>query len=210
MKRAHDLTRALCLLIAAPQRRGAGAMSNKTGAGWLINRYEHLKQEPSDINEHLEILHKLAMECDSITEFGVRSGVSTTALLASFPVRYTGYDLKPLPEIKTIQEMARLSGVDAEFVVEDTGSAMIAQTDMLFIDSDHTCDHFLKELRQAPMVERYIVVHDTTTFPELAETCYAWLDTQLGYHWRMNFRFHNNNGLMVLARIGNQLKGSNQ
>jgi hypothetical protein len=45
-------------------------------------QFEYLKSQPSDINEHLQTLHDLASECDHVTEFGVRTALSTTAMLA--------------------------------------------------------------------------------------------------------------------------------
>ena len=35
------------------------------------------KYDQSDINEHISVMHKYANECEHITEFGVRTGVST-------------------------------------------------------------------------------------------------------------------------------------
>ena len=45
--------------------------------------FNYAKYTKSDINEHLAVMHKYADECNHITEFGVRTGVSTWAWLAS-------------------------------------------------------------------------------------------------------------------------------
>lgn len=44
-------------------------------------KYTHLCDWPSDINEHLPTLRRLARQCDTVAEFGVRGIVSTWALL---------------------------------------------------------------------------------------------------------------------------------
>jgi hypothetical protein len=46
----------------------------------IKNRYNNLKNSPSDINEHLETLYKYATKCESIIELGVRGCVSSWAL----------------------------------------------------------------------------------------------------------------------------------
>ena len=51
-------------------------------AGTLAEQYERARSTPSDINEHCETLRRLASECEHATEFGMRHGVSTVALLA--------------------------------------------------------------------------------------------------------------------------------
>ncbi len=45
----------------------------------IIDIYNNLCNEKSDINEHLPTLKRYAEKCDHITEMGVRSVVSTWA-----------------------------------------------------------------------------------------------------------------------------------
>ena len=49
----------------------------------LIEKYEEACRTKTDINEHLPTLKKYADECNHITEFGTRTGVSTWAWLMS-------------------------------------------------------------------------------------------------------------------------------
>lgn len=47
---------------------------------------------PGDINEHVPLLYGLAKDCNSVTEFGVRKGVSTRAFLYA-NTKLTSYDI---------------------------------------------------------------------------------------------------------------------
>ena len=50
---------------------------------YLESLFVNLKNQKSDINEHLETLKNLASECDTVVEFGVRWMVSIVALAVS-------------------------------------------------------------------------------------------------------------------------------
>jgi len=73
--------------------------------------------EPSDINEHLPVLKDYAEKCDFVTEFGVRSVVSTWALIVARPLRVLSYDLvSPGDEMLcTIRAVANEANVNFEF-----------------------------------------------------------------------------------------------
>ena len=47
----------------------------------IQEKYNSLCNSPSDINEHLPIMHKYAKECESIIECGVRDCVSSWSLV---------------------------------------------------------------------------------------------------------------------------------
>jgi hypothetical protein len=49
--------------------------------------------QPSNINEHLPLLHAYALSCQHITEFGIRSGVSTVCFIHARPLHITSYDV---------------------------------------------------------------------------------------------------------------------
>lgn len=54
--------------------------------------YQKQLQAHTDIVEHLPTLRKLAAKCKHVTEFDVREGCSTTALLAAQPETLESYD----------------------------------------------------------------------------------------------------------------------
>lgn len=121
----------------------------------------------SDIDGHIDTLARLAGRCNHVTEFGVRSGNSTFALIAGKPKTLVSYDVNPCPRIEELKRAAREAGVDFTFKLENTLTADIANTDMLFIDTVHTAEQVYAELtRHAAKVSMYLVFHDTETCAE--------------------------------------------
>ena len=109
----------------------------------------------------------------------------------------------------------------------DTAKVTIDPTDLLFIDSLHTGEYLRKELfRHHLKVNKYIVLHDTESCGNaIPNNDYAWNIFCLGGaklnhteglrpvvdeflmkangDWIINVEKINNNGLMMLERIGN-------
>jgi cephalosporin hydroxylase len=175
---------------------------------------------PTDINEHLELLRLLSSQCEHVTEFGMRGGMSTTALLAGQPKTFITWDIDPAAVIS--QVTANLFNTSAggrttfqPRVGNTLEISVIEPTDMLFIDSLHTCKQLIAELvRHADPVtnnvRKYLAFHDTVTFGEVSED-----GTEPGLraalrHFQRNHAFPvwklvvdrpNNNGLCVLANV---------
>lgn len=173
----------------------------------IDDKYEELCNTTSDIQDHLPKLKELASKVNRVTEFGMRYGLSTIALLAGRPKRLVTYDIvRNEPEIKYLEEQAKLIGVDFQFKQEDTGKAEIEPTDLLFIDSLHTASHLAKELRCADKVSKYIVFHDITLFGVRGEDGQAgllsaiWEFLRTHKEWKEKERYTNCNGLLVLER----------
>ena len=155
----------------------------------------------SDINEHIATLHDLANECASITEFGVRSGVSTRAFLASRADVVISYDIEHNDYVQQLFLQDR-RGVNAYYTIRNTNNASALMTDLLFIDSEHTATQLLKDLSFSFLAKKYIVLHDTTTyFSNLMPTLLDFIKTN--NNWVMDKVYSNNNGLIVLKNIEN-------
>lgn len=174
----------------------------------LRERYERLCREPSDINEHLPVLREYAARCDSIAEFGVRGGNSTTALLSAWPRRMTSIDLHPCPVAELLAGMA--PWIDFRFIQADTREPRPRYPcELLFIDTLHTYAQLSEELQfHAAPTRRYILLHDTTTFGDVGEDGGLGLWPAVeeflaasGGRWRLLERLTNQNGLTVLGRI---------
>lgn len=165
----------------------------------------------SDISEHLPKIAELAAECSHVTEFGVRSGLSTTAILHGLAKRGTGtlksYDI----EQHRAEIPALPAGVAWQFELADTAKlGDIEPTDMLMMDSLHTAEHVTEELKHAGSVGRYLVFHDTTTFAGAGQgdggkmgicpAIFNFLATPEGLWWHVCHHNPNNNGLLVLKR----------
>lgn len=170
----------------------------------LEELYELALNTPSDINLHLPILRNLASECSHVTEFGMRGGVSTTALLAAQPDDLVSYDINYCPVADRLRSVA--GACRFVFHIADTSSLQIDPTDMLFIDTLHVGPQLTTELINERSVRRYIAMHDTATFgltgegggPGLQASINQFLDEHP--EWVIMYRTTKNNGLTVLER----------
>lgn len=171
----------------------------------LLERFRRVCAEPSDIDEHLGFLYGLARQCSHITEFGVRSGVSTTALLAAQPGLLNCYDIDPCPVIDVLQAMRGRTRF--HFFQVDSRDAAIDYTDMLHIDTIHAYSCLSAELRlHAPHVQEWIAMHDTEKFGERGDDGGDGMNKAIdeliaGGKWRRFVHFPHNNGMTVLQRI---------
>lgn len=179
----------------------------------LFNNYERLCITQSDINEHLPTLLKYARESDKVTEFGVRTWVSTAALLM-WCDNVTAYDIMKYFEVVRLEELAKKEWKNFKFIEWDTRIIEIEETDFLFIDTFHIYDLLKVELeRHSWKVNKWIAMHDTATFGERWEDPqYKWLmpaiEEFLAEHkqWVLKETFFNNNWLSILERISDDDK----
>ena len=194
-------------------------------------KYSNQIRNKRDIEEHLVTLRSLASGVDHVTEFGVRSGVSTFSWFVGGASTVVGYDLKIVSSLRSIQKLALECNRTLQLVEGDTATVEINETDILFIDSLHTGEHLRKELfRQHLRVRKYLVFHDTASCGEfIADNDVAWGDYCLGNvevnhteglkpvirdflkktkgDWLVNVDKVNNNGLLVLERVGRTFMG---
>lgn len=164
----------------------------------------------SDISEHLPILKEYAAKSLTVTEFGVRTGVSTWAFMAGRPAALFSYDLVAPPPETLIQmhDAALRAGVLFQFTKANVLEVEIGHTTTLFIDTYHTYRQLWQELKlHANKVLKWIILHDTETFGEKGE---ANEEKGLNYaigeflsaneEWSVVKRYTNNNGLTILER----------
>ncbi len=133
----------------------------------LLWSIKHDWGEGSDTHRWAPVLYALAKTCNHITEFGVDSGISTGALLASNPSKvFHAYDIKRLECVDALEEIAKREKVPFVFhQISTTAIDPIDETDLLFIDTLHTYDQLSAELRiHASRVKKYICFHDTVGF----------------------------------------------
>lgn len=138
----------------------------------LLELYEYQAANPSDINEHLAKLRKLAGDSSSVVEIGTRNMISTWGIIQglsenSFSTKsYLGIDLQepPLEILFLIKGLANENAITFGFQQANDMHIDIPNTDMLFIDSLHTYAHLTYELnRFASKVNKYIAMHDTSS-----------------------------------------------
>ena len=95
------------------------------------------RDTPSDINEHMEVLKDLADQVEHVTEMGTRTGVSTRAFLAS-DVIVRAYDLFLDGRVQELFNLAKEQGKDVEYIQSNVLDVEIDETDMLFMQINHT------------------------------------------------------------------------
>ena len=180
-----------------------------------------------DIHEHLLTLRNLATECEHVTEFGTRHGISTAALICGQPDKVVTYDLNVKffePFRFETEALAQTAGVEFQTVEGDVLGVDIEETELLFIDTFHTYNQLTAELnKHARKVKKYIVLHDTVTYGTRDESPYdnAEVSTYLdglqrsreglwmaledflegNVDWKLDIHYENNNGLTVLKRM---------
>lgn len=156
----------------------------------------------ADMLPHMRQLRDLAAECSHATEFGVRTGQSTIALLAGLGDKgeLHSYDLNP-PQFT-------LQAANWHFTQCDTSKLdTIAPTELLFIDTLHTAGQVAAELRHARHASRFIAFHDVRMFgwsgewfqdgilPPILDFMRAHRD------WVVRDYFDSQWGLLVLERL---------
>lgn len=168
---------------------------------------------PSDISEHVPTLRNLASHCGHVTEFGVRSGNSTRALMAGRPGRLVSYDINEDAHIRELFRDQENKGYLYDYIIANVLTVEIEPTEMLFIDTWHSYQQLAEELKlHAAKVSRYIIMHDTETYglggEELRhqDAPQGGLLAAIGEFlvrnpgWNVFQHYPNNNGLTVLAR----------
>jgi hypothetical protein len=185
--------------------------ATKMGEMWpMLTLFNRCRSVESDIHQHLLRLAQLARECNHVTEFGVRSGMSTFSFLhglsnKSRPV-LRSYDLGDPYNIFALRPQLQ---VDWLFRHGSTLEVdVIEETDLLFVDTLHTYGQVKGELeRHGNQARKYIVFHDTVSFGLVGED-----HRQPGInlaiqefmrdnpHWVLFEHYENNNGLTILTR----------
>jgi hypothetical protein len=167
------------------------------GRNWcpIAKAYANARGAYSDIVEHLDTLRWHAATATSIVELGVRTAVSSRALVMGCPGGVQSYDLCPPPDdiVYALDDAWR-------FEIGDSNKIDIPVCDMLFIDTEHTRECLTAELdRHEERVRKKIILHDTVTFPDLLDVVNRKL-VDPG-RWKILEHHTNNNGLTVLERV---------
>lgn len=156
------------------------ALSRKmNNAEIAINmRYKEAVGCPSDINQHLPILHKYASECTKITACGLRNVDALFAFLDGLRLTSKtedrtiyGVDLHASSEIYSLIDLAHEAGIKIDYIKDKSTTVEIpTNVDLLFIDTFHVYGHMKRELEHHHKnVNMYIVMHDTEVDGERGE-----------------------------------------
>jgi len=138
----------------------------------MLNQfYNFAKNNPSDINEHIETLHKYSLECNKIVEMGVRTAVSTWGFIKGLadnpnndkPKQLIGVDLNECPVRSYVTKVCSENNIHYQLILTDSAKVDFGEyTDLLFIDTWHVYGHLKRELENhCHKVKKYIIMHDT-------------------------------------------------
>lgn len=162
--------------------------------------YENACNTQTDIFKHLPVLRNLAKECNHVTEMGVRTGQSTRALLVE-PVILRSYDLFLDDGVSKLFELAQIADKDVQYIQGDTLKIEIDETDLLFIDTEHTYNQLAAELElHHKKARKYIAFHDTDK-PYAAELLPAIIEFMIRHpEWDFHYHTKECHGFTVIRR----------
>tara|TARA_R110000822_G_scaffold257586_1_gene383135 strand:- start:505 stop:1167 length:663 start_codon:yes stop_codon:yes gene_type:complete len=206
----------------------------------LQYQYELVCKKNNDMTPYGPILHYIGTNVSSVIEMGIGPlslGLNSTWCLLQglYESPFTGdkkfisYDILEDPiniNIYDAQKVAIELGIDFKFMIADSGTVIIDKADLLFIDTEHTYQHLIKELRlHSPKIEKYILIHDTSApygnwedwpfnherrgelanSPEKYGLWPAVVDfLQENKEWKLNKRYEHNHGLTIIERVSNE------
>jgi len=167
---------------------------------------EQQMNQPTDIHEHLQTLYMLNIELNlkTILELGTRTGESTiTFLLATKELggTMTSIDIDSCLEAKEKVKQLNLDKYWNFIQGDDMSLDWSTPIDHLFIDTSHTYDHTLAELRKfEPYVRKggLITLHDIMSCPPVLDAINDFLTEKNNFRF---YKFFHNNGLGILRKI---------
>lgn len=153
-----------------------------------------------NISEHLLALREYSSKSEHVTEFGTGWSCSTVALICGLPKKIISYDIED-KKIFDIIELAEKLNVEFIFKQQSSTKDLIENTDLLFIDSLHTNEHFLQELHMHNKnVNKYIICHDLYWPQNNLINAFNEFVSEESCLWKIEKIFPNNFGLGILVR----------
>lgn len=130
--------------------------------------------------DHHTVIRALANEpgCERYAELGVNEGATLACALLAWFDQVTGIDiaLEPFrPAEGLFRAWATAYGAELRVMEQDSREPLPRPVDVLLIDSRHEVAHLREELRvHGPNVRRFVLIHDTAKYPELAAEAEQW------------------------------------
>lgn len=171
--------------------------------------YQTVCQTKSDINEHLPWISEIIVKgnCKHATEFGAGQGRSSRAF-TRHNIELHSYDIQKYEHVYQFFEDAKKAGRNVTLHLQNTLEANIDPTDILIVDSYHSYDQVIQEVRlHAHKVRKYIFFHDSTLYAhrgQSGEPRGVWdaIEEFLSSNseWELIERRTNNNGMTLIGR----------
>ena len=176
---------------------------NELKRDFLDGKINDPKNWLGDSLHRFDLYTEYATKCDTIVELGVYTGLTSVAFLLGNPTKMTSVDITDeYFEIKPeVENAADNIGCDYNFIVNDSRTVDIHETDMLLIDTYHTEEFATIELnKHHKRVKNYIMLHDTTLFPGVFLAVAKWLGRNRD--WCIEYHDNIHCGTTVLKRTG--------
>jgi cephalosporin hydroxylase len=131
------------------------------------------------------------------------------------PSKFVTCDIEYNKNIDIAKKMADKEGLDFEYIIGDDLEIDLPETDLMFIDTQHTYTQLKKELFQLHhLSKKYIIMHDTVSFERhgLAESGCEFFETKglkdaieeflesHGDEWEIHEHHTYCNGLTIMKR----------
>jgi cephalosporin hydroxylase len=154
-----------------------------------------------------ERMMEYGKQCDHITEIGVNYGKSGKAWLMCNPKKLIGIDISSKFE-KYVREFVSCTDTEYTYITANSLDLDIEQTDLLYLDGDHSHYHVLAELRKfAPKVNKFLMGDDIGAEGRPGPTGYhverAFRDfLNENDEWEFEYKTMIGTGMIVLKRKG--------
>ena len=157
--------------------------------------------EPEYMLVHKEIKERLE-GCNSYTELGVNQGATLAIALLQNVKKIRAYDiaLTPYNKAKSLFNTHIIEHeLDCVVFEADTLAINLDEVDVLYIDTRHTHDHLIKELRlHGHKAKKYIIFHDTFAQKGLKQAVQEYVATH--DEWSIVTDCEVNVGFMTIQR----------
>lgn len=149
----------------------------------IVDGFNLMKDNVSNINEHIPVLAEYAEKCSHVVELGVSDMVTAWGFLKGLRFnkkkkkQLICVDLQDKPaRFDSIVELAKKNTITMEFLKANSLTMTIPKTDMLFIDTEHHYAQLIRELeKHCDNVKQYIIMHNTEIdgrYGEIIRMCY--------------------------------------
>jgi hypothetical protein len=188
----------------------------------IDEHFDFIKSNPADqkgknsiqwVAHYMDILYEYAKECETIVEFGINEVNSTWAFLKANPKKLTSVDLVLAtkhrtrlypnnpelhnPWLEQAKVLAKLNNIEYEFIESDTRVLEIENSDLLFIDTEHTYEVLRAELfKHGSKINKYIILHDVVLFKQMLPAVTEFIKNNP--NWSIFETFESTPGLMIL------------
>lgn len=165
--------------------------------GYRITPTEWLGDSPSRFDQYTN----LAKDCDEILELGVYSGLTSVAFLLALPKKLISIDITDTYfNVKDeVSNAANKLHIDYKFLIMNDLEYESHGQDLLFIDTSHTYEHTLLELKHfGQLTRKKIILHDVSSFIGVYRAVFEWLWANKNFY--ISFHDTRGDGLIVLDR----------